>query len=145
MQKTSRTLYQAAEAIQNVLNAAGFVNGQSLTQDQIKTETRLIFWEEVVPNNGGSTKESYVFWGVRSIVPLDFADGDTRSQTVRVEVTIYTNKPRTHQSVRSAIEALDDAAIGNRWFLTLDDAGYNSTLKQFAFQFTATSVFFEEE
>lgn len=93
---------QMQSAVEKSLTDAGFIDGISLTNEQVKNESTPLFWFMQVTTKAGSEKPRYITYEIISVDPLANGDGDTILRRGIAEINFYSRDKNIDAMIDSA-------------------------------------------
>ena len=129
------TLYAAIIELKTSLEAAfilaGFKDGISLSNEEIKAETDPMFWFLQLTNKDASDKKMYLTYGINSMDQTVHGDGVTLGRKAITTVTLYSRS----KNVATQFEALNRILLEKYLNFELDSIIYNSTEQMYGYSF----------
>ncbi len=110
---------------------AGFVDGGSLTVAKVKTETNPMFWFLQATSVEGSGKSMYIVYGINSIEPNAYGDGEILRRKAVTTVSLYSRK----KNIDAQFKILNDVFIAQYSNFELGSIYYNQTESMYVYDF----------
>lgn len=126
---------QVKSIVSSILVSSGFVNGDGLTEDQIKSEKEPIFYMMNVPTSVGSSRASYIVWDFGNINNI-YGDGKAVQFSYNVNITYYSNNPNLFGYLKQLVSGFEEEEIDTR----LQRAYYDATYQRFVFEMAVSDI-----
>lgn len=128
-------LYEAIVELKSSMEAnfvlAGFVDGGSLTVAKVKAEKKPMFWFLQATNVEGSSKSMYIVYGINSVDPATYGDGEVLRRKAITTVSLYSRK----KNVNVEFSNLNTIFLENYSNFELDSIVYDTTEQMYIYSF----------
>ncbi len=130
---------EAMEHVKNIISSilveSGFVSGDGLTEDQIKSEKKPIFYMMNVPTSIGSSKTMYIVW---DFGPIDniYGDGHAIQFSYNANITFFSNNPGLFEQLKQLVSGFEI----NDNDIKLQRGFYDTTFQRYVFEFSVSQV-----
>ncbi len=134
--KVSEALFDTRDIVSKILSDAGYLDGDTLGSEQIKSATKTIFWWDKIKSKDASGKEFYILCTVADLSPARYGDGKVLVRDVEVSVEIYSRQRR----IRTLVESIETAFLSGKWTFGYSRIYYHDALDRFVFEFKSRAL-----
>lgn len=81
----------ARKQLIDIFQKIGFVDGASLTEDELEKETKPIFWEEILNVELAQRKSYYIVFSLGELTNSVYADNDLVASYINISINIFSS------------------------------------------------------
>jgi len=109
--RTSQAIFEAADAVETILIAAGVKDGIELSEEELSATRDPLFWLINTPSQIASDKQTYVIYTIATSPQIVSGDGKVMSRQVTVTLDIYSRLRINRELINKIDEEFDKAGI----------------------------------
>lgn len=113
-----------AEDIPSILESAGFVNGETLDEDEIAKRDAPIFWPMKAENPDATGKRIFSVWKIQTLEPLASAENDVECRRATAYIDFWVMGSPYAGAVKKAVARASKAFRKDGWEFELNSAPY---------------------
>ena len=115
---TASTMIQSQNEIIEILEAAGLIDGEKATTQQLRTN--ILFWDSVLKTKTSSDTQAYVVWSLVSTDKKSNADDKAYERDALATIDIFTRRRPATTTIQNLISAIETQALDKDWSFEFD-------------------------
>ena len=97
---------QARAGLIRIFEELGYVDGASLTNEQIKAEKKPMFWEDILDTSIAQSKPYYIVFKIGTSTS-EYADNKIMKSNLAITIDVFTTKNIASEGTYALREALE--------------------------------------
>lgn len=130
----------AKASIREVLENSGCIIGDNLSQSQIETAIKPIFWENIVSNKAAASQSVYFTYKIVDVTPISWGDGKIQGRSVIANITANSNC-----NIDELLVKINKEFVEKEWMFEFSNQEYDSNTKMNVISFNIKAKLYLNE